>query len=231
MKAAEKLFISLEGCIGVGKSTMLSLLPEYLFKIKEPVHLYSSFKTHNPLDLLYLDPVRNSPLAQLHIMRSCHAWYNSRFEDSFCPLVVSERSITSTAVFVDTLADSGIFSPFTRDFLQNEISSMLSNPKCARPDNYIYLAAKPEMCFERIKARSKTSGHDEEIPLSYLQSLCQVHDKFFRNRADTFTINVGENVSREELLKKTESIVLLLWDEFKQRKKCSVSSVQNFMQS
>lgn len=68
----EKLYISIEGNIGAGKTTILESISNLFYCIKEPVHLYTKFKSFNPLQIVYDGIGGSSAIAccQMHINTS-----------------------------------------------------------------------------------------------------------------------------------------------------------------
>lgn len=211
------LFISLEGNIGSGKSTTLSHLSDFYHKIPEPVHLYNSFASHEPLNLLYSAPECNAATTQLHIQRCCSMWYKTELEKSISPIVVSERSLcASPKVFIDCQRSVGTFSEFVSDFLKQENDDLVSKQTDYLPEYFIYLSCPPELAYLRVKQRSRDCEY--AITLQYLTQLYKAHEKAFRGRENTFVIDVKADSTTDEITSQVDSIIVSLWRDFKNEK-------------
>ena len=119
------MYISVEGIVGAGKSSVLKVVPEFLndlgikhFIISEPIR---AFRSH--LEPGYLDPVRNMAMAQNEISKECIKYYMKEVRDALdiqnstdqFDVIISERSIRSPAIFIDAHYMSETFSPYVKD--------------------------------------------------------------------------------------------------------------------
>ena len=151
-------YYALEGIIGCGKTTVLSLLSKVpqLHCIPEPVEAFARYGSHNPLSLSYENPHINAAIAQMHILRASANFYHAelqrvRNDNPLC--IVSERSILSPQVFIETNLERGLYSDFVHDYLVDELSYLSAEVR--KPDFIIILDAPPDLCVERVKIRSR----------------------------------------------------------------------------
>ena len=200
------LFISLEGNIGSGKSTTLSLLPSSYNKIPEPVDRFTNFDGFNPLQLAYEDPATCGPICQMHIM-DCIA--NCELNLDKNDVTISERSLYSTRCFILTQEQLGIFHPFTSKYLLQKLQEMLL--PLPKPDYTIFLLASPELCKKHVEARRRPG--ESEISLEYLQTLDSVMSKVFLQEKNNVSIILTECMSKEDVASKVNTVVCQLLRE------------------
>lgn len=97
------MLISIEGNIGVGKSTILEKLKKNKeFKcIPEPIEKWKNLGGHNLLDLFYKEPEKHSTCFQLYTMLTL---FNERIKTHNENYIISERSLkTGINVFCKSL--------------------------------------------------------------------------------------------------------------------------------
>ena len=189
------IYISLEGNVGAGKSTVLRKLGGDLRKVEEPYEVFTKWGRHNPLLLSCQDPSRNLPLAQLHIIQSSFRWYQQvteRFAEAKYgsqPIYLSERSVCSTEVFVRALHRMGRLSDFSKDYLLAVIMDLgrQSYPQLY-PDYVIYLDVDPAVCQERMMFRNTDT--DFSLGSEYLRIMKEVHDEYFHRQPKVIEIKV-----------------------------------------
>jgi deoxyadenosine/deoxycytidine kinase len=171
--------ISIEGNIGVGKSTFVAKLSERcedLVVIQEPVSDWQSIDGENILDAFYKDPSRWGYSFEFYALYSRARCTNKslKLNKNRNVILVTERSIST---------NYNTFGRVCRDFNQvSEIEWMMyenwyswfSRKDILLPSSYIYLRATPETCLSRINKRMRV----EEIGISidYLKSLHRYHD-------------------------------------------------------
>lgn len=183
------LTFSLEGIIGCGKSTTLNILKERGFTvIPEPLEEYSKFGEFNPLACAYACPMKESPLAQLHIMRCAGKHYPAQLVHVLgvppIPLkfVFSERSFFSSEIFINAYHEVGNLSAFSRSFLLGDHKTMSANQ--IKPDAYIFLDLHPDICCKRVAERGVSC--EKEITPELQWALRDAHHGFFSKERSEF---------------------------------------------
>lgn len=191
-------FITVEGNIGSGKSTMIELIrkayPDYSI-VDEPVDIWTNLKDEQGLSLLelfYKDKERWSYTFQnsafiTRLMTACaeidKAVKLAASSNKDKPvIVISERGIlTDRYVFASMLKDSGLLSPiewklytYWFDYFCNDNNRLGLNI-----DAIIYIQTPFNLCFDRIKKRARQG--ESNIPHEYLDSLEDYHDKWIDN--------------------------------------------------
>lgn len=154
--------ISVEGNIGVGKSSVLiHLANSYNYNcLQEPVEEWTL------LDRFYHDRKKYAVPLQFQILTSQFRQYQN-FKK---PLTIVERSPwTSKHVFAELLLeDDTIWLP-----IYNAIHKYFTY----HVDHYIYLNVNPTIAHERIMKRRR--GNEKNISIEYLQKLHDKYDNFF----------------------------------------------------
>ncbi len=195
--------ISIEGNIAAGKSTLIemivrnpdSIMPKNIrtITIPEPVESYQRFKYQNvseefnPLTLMYQSPSKNAVIAQIHfisvINESVEHSLNqilTRGSDSSAFLLVTERSLYSPKMFIQTQKEAGNINDFTRDrlFYETKICAERTIKSKAKYIGTFYIKTPVDCCFERIKSRHRQG--ESLISKSYLNTLHKLHEKEFQ---------------------------------------------------
>jgi len=197
--------ISIEGNIGVGKSTFTTLLQQKInssLLVPEPVECWLNIKEKtinsetNILQLFYND-----------IQRWAYTFQNMAY---ITRSMLIEDSIKNTLknnnykyIFLDRSlgTDRNVFEKMLYDDKKiSEIEHQCYNLWCNFYDNYvrtnvknksIYLRCDPLTSFERIKKR----GREEEksITLDYLQKLHNYHEDWLVNNPDVLILDCNKD--------------------------------------
>ena len=143
-----------EGNIGAGKSTFLSLVKKYIPAIDvvpEPLHSWQS--EEHGLSLLhsfYQDPVRWGFSMETFTM-AARVIEHLKDQDSTNPNRLMERSIYSGHYcFAKNSFESGFLTIFEWTVYISWFNLLIPN-KCALPSGFIYLRVSPEIAYERLK--------------------------------------------------------------------------------
>lgn len=158
-------YITLEGNVGVGKSTLLHRLADELGweAVEEGIEFDEGFQTL--LKERYENPTpENVAKLQLYVANFMAERINALDQKKF---YVVERSVFATELF--SLAAN---RPDIIDALAGHVL------RVPAPEFYLYLSAPPRLCLERIRERDRT-GEGEGISLAYLQTLHDVHEHWF----------------------------------------------------
>jgi len=190
-------FISIEGNIGAGKSTLMrdicGYIEEYqlnldnhIIFLREPVDLWEGVKDENGknmLELFYENPQKYA----FEFQTMAYTFQTKLIDETLeknpqCRIIVSERSFDAGHnIFTKMLHNDGYIS-----YIQYEIYKILLKtrmestyiPHSGIPDKVIYLDIPYTTCKNRIKVRGR--GGEENISLEYLEK-CERYYKEWLN--------------------------------------------------
>jgi deoxyadenosine/deoxycytidine kinase len=201
-----KVILSVEGNIGVGKSTFTRLLQDNFngsVIVSEPVDMWLNTKTNsgeNILGLFYKDIPRwgytFQNLAYVTRMMKIQDAINSDNNTIFL-----DRSLgTDRFVFEKMLFDDGLITDIEHkmyelwcDFYQNYVNKTNSW-------KYIYLRCSPETAYERIKKRGREE--EKDISLEYLTKLHKYHEDWLCNIPDILIIDCDKDFESDTAYQK-----------------------------
>ena len=203
MSPSNKIIISVEGNIGVGKSTFINILKskwEGCEVIIEPVDMWKkiiNLDGKNILQTFYEDIPRWAYSFQNVACISRMIKMENIIRNTSAEYIFLDRSLgTDKNVFERMLYDQGHLT---------QIEHSMYNLWCdfyhqyVRPqDNqiYIYLRANPETCAQRIKKRGRVE--EESIGFDYLKGLNEYHDKWLLNEPNLVIIDCEEEFESDE---------------------------------
>ena len=208
-------YFSLEGIVGSGKMTVLRLLVGCFIRernvchvVTEPVNSFTNFKggAYNPLLEMQRDPSRNIVVGQMHVLNESRRHYSS-FIGNF-PLVMSDRSIFSSYVFIDCYFCKGFFTPFSKDFIMNLWKEECE--KLCKPDCFIFLDVSPSLCRECLLNDEQCATLEKTMWMEdFLRSLRTSHEKMFSlTNIPIRTVEVEEHMTPLDIAMAVHKIVL-----------------------
>lgn len=168
MSVNSKLYISIAGLIGSGKS----VLAEKLGKVFDLPVFYEPVQNNPYLENFYKDMGKYSFPLQIWLL-------NARFAQAQ-QLIWSEkggindRTIFEDKIFAGTLVKKGLMDPQDYQTYLDLFSNMANFMR--KPTLLIYLKVSPEESMRRIKLRSREC--EKGITLEYLQELYDEYEKF-----------------------------------------------------
>lgn len=181
-------FIAIEGPIGVGKSTLASILANE-FK----ADLLQDTETVNPyLKQFYKDPQSVALHTQLHFLLSRLELLNSPSVTRPTSPLVADFLLDKDKLFAELTLNEAEWWMYTR--LYDRLSE-----NCVRPDLVIYLQAPLEKLIQRIERRGLR--HEQRIDSHYLQQLITVYERYFHEYAESslLIVNASEiNIADNE---------------------------------
>ena len=196
-----------EGNIGTGKSTFLSMIEKtYGDKyqvIYEPVDVWTSFKDKtgkNILQYFYEDPKRFAYTFQ-------NTAFVSRVEklqeiDRTKEAVFIERSIWSDKnIFAKNCFESGMMSEIEY-MLYEKWFSWLEKNLTIGDYQFIYLKCSPKTSFERMKERNR--NEETGVSLDYITQIHNQHEIWMKNVFSTKTTTI---LNAEENFKNVDAFV------------------------
>jgi len=178
-------FISIEGNIGAGKSTLVELIKEVFDEIKvefvqEPVDEWLTLTDengHNILEIFYNNKKRWAYSFQMNALITRLKRLEKALE--YNDLVICERTVeTDKNCFAKELYDSKCINNLEWK-LYNQWYNWLIEKTPSKPSGIIYLECSPTICNERIKKRERKE--ESSIPIEYLNNIHQKHEDWISN--------------------------------------------------
>uniref|UniRef100_A0A8C9SV78 Thymidine kinase 2, mitochondrial n=1 Tax=Scleropages formosus TaxID=113540 RepID=A0A8C9SV78_SCLFO len=165
--------------IASGKTTCL----EYFSKtsnlevLTEPVSKWRNIQGHNPLALMYQDPVRWGLTLQTYVQLTM---LDRHLSTMSAPVRMMERSIYSAKyIFVENLYRSGKMPEVDFAVLSEWFDWITSNIDIP-VDLIVYLQTTPQTCYERLTQRCREE--EKVIPLEYLETIHQLYEDWLINQ-------------------------------------------------
>lgn len=185
-------YITLEGNVGVGKSTLLHRLADELGweAVEEGIEFDSGFQSL--LKERYENPTADN-VAKLQL-------YVANFmAERICSLDRDKYYVVERSVFATELFSLAANRPDIIDALAGHVL------RVPAPELYLYLSAPPRLCLERIKKRDR-KGEGEGISLEYLQKLHDIHERWFHMMAFFDRVQKVDAFDYPDVKKLAESI-------------------------
>ena len=211
----EKITLSVEGNIGVGKTTYINILKENWENceiVEEPIEEWNKFtdeKGETILNKFYMDKKRWSYSFQNIACITRMTNIENTLRNSNKKYIFLDRSLgTDSNVFEKMLYDSGEI---------NEIEHKMYNSwynfyeKFVRNNSkiiYIYLQCDPKICYERIKKRNRKE--EQNIDIKYLEELNKYHDNWLLNNKNENIILLNCNDDFENNLEKQKIMIEII---------------------
>jgi deoxyadenosine/deoxycytidine kinase len=174
--------LSLEGNIGAGKTTFLSLLKERcgVRALFEPMFdtPKNADASENLLKLFYDNPSRWGLTFQSYAFLKRTSSYLEAIKQGVLEsgITMMDRSVYSDChCFARNIYDQEKMTPFEWE-IYRRLFDWVTGYFLPYPDGIVYLKVSPSTCQRRIKVR----GRDEEksIPISYLDAIGTRHDEW-----------------------------------------------------
>lgn len=175
------IIISIEGNIGIGKSTLLDNLEKYIDNnsiiiLREPVEKWLEFVDDNGESILsnyYNNPTKYGFPFQMIIMKTMFELISTTIESNpSCSLIICERSLSSSHyVFAKMFYDDNIMNKIEYDIYEKFFHDMGTH---FIPDKVIHLQASSNICFHRIEKRRRKG--ESKIELMYLDKCQKYHE-------------------------------------------------------
>lgn len=179
-------YISIEGNIGAGKSTLVKILKNILSEsdyndyefIQEPVDEWLQLTDSdgkNILDKFYSDQKLWSYKFQMNafITRLKRLQRSMKLNK----LTICERTVeTDRNCFAQQLFEDNKISQLEWKLYDEWFLWLTSDDRYKKPIGTIYLRTEPEICQYRINKRDRTE--ESSIPISYLENIHIKHDEW-----------------------------------------------------
>ena len=169
----------LEGNIGVGKTTFLTLLKKHCPQIDimtEPVEDWNKQNYgQSLLENFYKNTSRWAYTLETLTM-ICRTRDHIKEQKNANPLRVFERSIYSGHYcFARNCYENGHLTEVEWK-IYNEWADFLIHSSCAPPKGFIYLRADAKTCFSRVQKRDRSS--EKSLTIDYIRDINFWHDEF-----------------------------------------------------
>jgi len=174
----EKIYISLSGLIGAGKTTLAKRLAE---KLKLPVY-HESVQDQELLNKFYRKPKKYAFVLQYKLL-------NDRYEQQQQIIwsnkgAIQDRSIYEDGVFVKMLYKDGVLNKDQYDTYNKTFSLMSRNMTHATC--IVHLDVTPEEALRRIRLRNREM--EKGITLEYLTNLNESYKEFTNDISKTIPV-------------------------------------------
>jgi deoxyadenosine/deoxycytidine kinase len=184
--------IYVEGNIGTGKTTFVSLLKnKNIAVVLEPVDQWMEIKDNDGNNLLsefYKDQVKfafpfqmNSFISRVNVITE-----TIKANPELEYLIVERSVFTDKKCFADTCHENGKMNDI-EFHIYNHWHSWLVNEFNLKPHGFIYLKTDPEVSHSRIVKRLRPG--EESIPLDYLKTLHEKHTTWLETEDNVLTID------------------------------------------
>ncbi len=175
--------VSVEGNIGVGKSTFLERIRSFeglkdkVSILPEPVDKWQNVggSNYNLLQDFYNDPKRFAYSFQSYAFITHVMQNNDAAKEKPSNLRISERSVfTYRNIFVRSLHDQELMSDMELLLYNDWFEPVVQTQPNVVPNAFVYLIASPDTCLARLKMRSREE--ESKIELDYLKNLHERHE-------------------------------------------------------
>jgi len=194
--------IIIEGNIGSGKTTFVNYISKNFKDATvnyEPVEKWQSYKDEQDINLLnnfYNDQQRWGYTFQ-------NMAFMTRVKDLIKPCDTKykfiERSIyTDRNCFALNCYETGKINKMEWE-IYTDWFNWLSDSFDVKPDGYIYLRVKPDICLERINKRNRQE--ESGIPIEYLENIHIKHDDWLLNEKKIPVLVLDWNCSFDNNIK------------------------------
>ncbi len=166
-------YIVTEGPVGVGKTSLTSLLAEEL-----GARLILEQAEENPfLNNFYRDPARYRFQTQMFFLLSRFSQQQEMAQpDLFTRITISDYLFDKDRIFAYLNLDDNELALYEQFY-------KILEPKIVRPDLVIFLQADTDTLLRRIKQRGRS--FEKEIGLDYITAVNEAYNQFFFRYTDT----------------------------------------------
>lgn len=202
MTTVQPIILSIEGNIGVGKSTMLANVQRRLGStvggrkcvfLREPVDDWQAITDGAGEDILtkfYRDQDKYAFPFQMMAYISRQALLMDAVERNPGSLIITERCVhTDKHVFAKMLHEDGKIEEVNYAIYNKWFETFSHKHKHS---GHIYLRASPEVCHQRVVGRSRSG---EEIPLEYLAKCHDNHDNWLAPATNTIIVQADDDMN------------------------------------
>lgn len=178
-----------EGTIGAGKSTFLKCMKQYLPDITtvlEPLECWDSPEHGTSLLYNFMQDSCRWAFTMETFTMMCRVREHVHYQNAMTSDLLLERSVYSGHY---VFALNGYRQGFMTEqewLMYLHYFTYLVPHMCKKPSGFIYLRTTPEIAYERIKKRSRSS--EDMISLEYLKQLHVCHEEFLVDKKNEISL-------------------------------------------
>jgi len=160
-------FITVEGVIGAGKTSLVKLLAKRF----HAGMILEKFEDNPFLENFYSDPEKHAFHTQLYFLMSRYRQQRQISQiDLFASRVIADYFFEKDRIFAEINLNEEEFA------LYDKIYGLIERD-VPKPDLVIYLQAPAEFLYKRIRQRDR--NFESNIDFGYIEQLCEAYNAFF----------------------------------------------------
>ena len=184
-KLSNLTIIHCEGNISSGKTSLCDLIRErYRYDrrvqiIYEPVELFLDYRHYNCLKSLEESPAEQAAITQALFIRLLSRYYAAIFHElpKETRIMITDRYITSTEIFINTLEEKGFITYLNKITLLDFLKDYTHN--LPKPHLIFHLKREPQWCLQNVQKRERV-GEQHFCNLGYLTILERQIQEFIK---------------------------------------------------
>lgn len=177
--------ITIDGIIGSGKSSLISLLSDQFTCFQEPVHEWSLLQNFYDDMKAYAAPFQFQVLFSFHKM-------HSTFKNVKDKVILERCPWTSKNIFTNMLVGCGYIQPDEHALYCNFYDKLAFTT-----DVYIYLKVDTTIAFQRVLNRDRAA--ERSLKLEYLESLNEQYNKELSTLKNVYIVDANQPLERVKL--------------------------------
>lgn len=211
ISSSDKKIISIEGAIGIGKTTLGKSIVKFLNTVQVVAKFYTEPFNQKMLELFLSDMKKYAYSFQLYMLTRRQLDYNDAYHDRNNTISVLDRSLTGDYVFMSLQKKYGNVSDVEFDTYVEEYNKFVKY----KPDVVIYLNVDPDIMRQRIATRNRPG--ETTYDLQYLVELQNQYNVILPSHISSekiITVDWNNDVLDENGDVKTDVLIALLQQMF-----------------
>lgn len=198
---------TLEGSIGVGKSTVLEIIKRNFSNVKIFSEGLDKDIYKQVVKDYYEYPKENAYTFQLTML--IRKWNEGKdaqdYSEQTGGISLIERTVSSNAkVFCNIAKECGYINDWQYRVYQQTYERLKKPLK--RPDKVLYLNCPVELAFERIEKRGR--GGESNISFQYLKRLDELYTEWINNyKGEVINLYFERDLSEEEIIEEVRKMI------------------------
>jgi len=197
------IIISIDGNIGIGKTTIINNLKKKFINnkniifLEEPVNEWIKITDgdKNIIEKFYEDPNKYAFAFQMLALISRFKIINDTIQQNQYSIIITERSLyTDKYIFAKMLYESSNINTIEYQIYNKWFDEYIDKLPIHK---FIYLYAMPHTCNERIKLRARDG--ENNIDINYINNCNKYHEEMFTIIYSELKINLNNcNINTSE---------------------------------